>query len=111
MFSTSSAPSVSGPNAFQRMAMPTSGTTTDTAMSPPNSASDTGSPAKACTDCTMPERVMKVATMTKVKARHAHMTAQRLKAPRCRYTVKVCTSATHTSHDSRLAFSTGSQPQ
>ena len=91
--------------------MATAGTRIDTAIRPPNSTSDTGSPENACTDWTMPERVMNVATMTNVNARHAHMTAQRLNAPRWRYTVNVCTSATQMSHESRLAFSTGSQPQ
>ena len=37
--------------------------------------------------------------------------AQRLKAPRWRYTVNEWMSATPTSHGRRLAFSTGSQPQ
>ena len=82
-----------------------------TTMSAPNSTSDTGSPSKACTDCTRPEREMNVPTMTNAKVRHAHMTLQRLNAPRWRYTVKLWMSATPTSHDSKLAFSTASQPQ
>lgn len=83
----------------------------DAPMSAPNSASDTGSPSKACTDCTRPEREMNVPTITNAKVRHAHMTDQRLNAPRWRYTVKLWMSATPTIHDSKLAFSTGSQPQ
>lgn len=83
----------------------------DRTMRAPNSTSDTGSPSKACTDCTMPEREMNVPTMTNAKVRHAHMTLQRLNAPRWRYTVKLWMSATPTSQESRLAFSTGSQPQ
>ena len=84
MFSMSSAPSVSASNDFQRIAIPMAGTTIDTAIKPPNSTSETGSPENACTDCTMPERVMNVATITNVNARHEHMTAQRLNAPRWR---------------------------
>ena len=88
--------------------MPASSATT---MSAPNSTSDTGSPSKACTDCTRPEREMNVPTMTNANVMQAHMTLQRLNAPRWRYTVKLWMSATPTSHDSRLAFSTASQPQ
>ena len=55
---------------------------TEATISVPNRYSDTGSPAKACTDCTMPERVMKVPTTAKVNARQAHMMLQRLNAPR-----------------------------
>ena len=50
---------------------------------------------------------MNVPTMTNAKVRHAHMTDQRLNAPRWRYTVKLWMSATPTIHDSKLAFSTG----
>lgn len=52
-----------------------------------------------------------VPSTTKQKVRQAQNTLQRLKAPRWRYTVKEWMSATPTSHGSRLAFSTGSQPQ
>ncbi len=83
----------------------------DSTMSAPNITSDTGSPSKACTDCTRPERVIKVPSTTKQKVRQAQNTLQRLKAPRWRYTVKEWMRATPTSHGSRLAFSTGSQPQ
>ena len=111
MFSTSSAPAAAGLKLFQRTARPTMPARMDRTMRAPNSTSDTGSPSKACTDCTMPEREMNVPTMTNAKVRHAHMTLQRLNAPRWRYTVKLWMSATPTSQESRLAFSTGSQPQ
>ena len=83
----------------------------ETAIRPPKSTSETGSPSKACTDCTMPERVMNVPVMTNANVMHAHITDQRLNAPRLRYTVKLCTSASATHHESKLAFSTASQPQ
>ena len=54
---------------------------------------------------------MNVPTITNANVMQAHMTLQRLNAPRWRYTVKLWMSATPTSHDSRLAFSTASQPQ
>ena len=54
---------------------------------------------------------MKGACTTKQNVRQAQNTLQRLKAPRWRYTVNEWMSATPTSHGSKLAFSTGSQPQ
>ena len=111
MLSTSSEPAAAGPKLLHRTTNPTIPASTDRPMSAPNSTSDTGSPSKACTDCTSPEREMNVPTMTNENVRHAHITDQRLNAPRWRYTVKLWMSATPTSHDSKLAFSTGSQPQ
>ena len=111
MLEISSPPALAGPNDFQRTMRPTMPASTDAAIRPPNSTSDTLSPSNACTDCTRPEREMNVPTITNAKVRHAHMTDQCLNAPRWRYTVKLWMSATPTSHDSRLAFSTGSQPQ
>ncbi len=77
----------------------------------PKSARLTGSPSNACTLSTIPEREMKVPTITNAKVRQAHSTDQRLNAPRWRYTVKLWMSATPTSQESSEAFSTGSQPQ
>ena len=53
-------------------------------MSARKSASDTLSPANACTDWTRPLRVMKVPKITKLKVTQAHMMLQRLKVPRLR---------------------------
>ncbi len=59
----------------------------------------------------MPEREMNVPTITKANVMQAHMTLQRLNAPRWRYTVKLWMSARPTSQESSEAFSTASQPQ
>ena len=72
---------------------------------------ETGSSANAWTDCTSPERVMKVPSTTKMKVAVAASMLQRLKQPRLRYIVKLWTSATAASQENRLAFSTASQAQ
>ena len=59
----------------------------------------------------MPLRLMKVPTIQKQKAKLAHITAQQRKIPRFSQSVKLWMSATHISHGSSEAFSTGSQPQ
>ena len=107
---SSSAASVA-PKLLRRTIRPTIPARSEQMMSAPNMTSETGSPSKACTDCTRPERVMKVPSTTKQNVRQAQNTLQRLKAPRWRYTVNEWMSATPTSHGSKLAFSTGSQPQ
>ena len=109
--STSSEPSAAGPKLFQRTIRPTMPASNATTISAPNSTSETGSPSNACTDCTKPEREMNVPTITNANVMQAHMTLQRLNAPRWRYTVKLWIKATPTSHESKLAFSTASQPQ
>ena len=91
--------------------MPNTAATRATTMRATNNTSETLSPANAWTLCTMPDREMNVPTITNMNAKHAHTTLQRLNVPCVRYRVKLCMRATHASHESRLAFSTGSQPQ
>ena len=72
---------------------------------------DTASSAKACTDCTRPERVMKVPSTTNTNVAVAANMLQRLKQPRLRYTVKLWIMAMAVSQLMRLAFSTASHAQ
>jgi hypothetical protein len=66
---------------------------------------------KAWTDCTTPERVMKVPKIVKKKVR---MTSTRFHAfiiPRCSWITAVCRNAVIVNHGIRPAFSTGSHAQ
>ncbi len=65
----------------------------------------------ACTDCTTPERVMKVPKIVRKKVRITSETFHTLSMPRRSCTITECRKAVAVSHGSRPAFSTGSQPQ
>jgi hypothetical protein len=66
---------------------------------------------KACTDCTMPERVMKVPKMVRKKVRMTRMKVQRRSSPRRCSTFIECSIAVAVNQGRRPAFSTGSQAQ
>lgn len=100
-----------GAKVFPRKAKPRAAEQTESTMSSRKNTRETGSPSKVWTDCTRPERLMNVPTITKQNVKAAHMMAQPLNIPRCRYTVKLCIRAMHISQGSKLAFSTGSHPQ
>ena len=66
---------------------------------------------KACTDCTMPERVMKVPKMVRKNVRMIRVTFQIFSIPRRSWIMIECRKAVAVSHGTKPAFSTGSQPQ
>ncbi len=66
---------------------------------------------KACTDCTMPERVMKVPKMVRKKVRMTKTKVHRRNSPRRSCTFIECSIAVAVNQGSRPAFSTGSQAQ
>ena len=66
---------------------------------------------KACTDCTMPDRVMKVPKMVRKNVMITSDTFQTLSIPRRSWTMTECRKADAVNHGSSPAFSTGSQPQ
>ncbi len=74
------------------------------------SASSRSSP-KACTDCTMPERVMKVPNRVRKKVMMTSVTFHTRSMPRRSCTITECRKAVAVNHGSSPAFSTGSQPQ
>ena len=65
----------------------------------------------ACTDCTTPDRVMKVPKMVRKKVTITSVTFQTRSMPRRSCTITECRNAVAVNHGSRPAFSTGSQPQ
>ena len=85
--STSSVPFSAGPKLFQRIANPTAPDSTPSAINAPNITAETESSPNACTDCTMPDRDINVPKITSANVMQAHITAQRLNAPRWRQTV------------------------
>ena len=80
-------------------------------MKPVNSIASQGSSPKACTDCTMPERVMKVPKMVRKNVRMTSVKFQTRSIPRRSWTITECRKAVAVNQGSRPAFSTGSQPQ
>ncbi len=76
-----------------------------------NSRASSRSSPNACTDCTMPERVMKVAKILRKKVRITRVTFQTRSIPRRSCTITECRKAVAVNQGSRPAFSTGSQPQ
>jgi len=66
---------------------------------------------KACTDCTTPERVMKVPKIVRKKVTITSVTFQTFSIPRRSCTITECRNAVAVSQGSRPAFSTGSHPQ
>ena len=65
----------------------------------------------ACTDCTIPERVMKVPKMVRKKVRMISVTFQTFIIPRRSWIMIECRKAVAVSQGRKPAFSTGSQPQ
>ncbi len=65
----------------------------------------------ACTDCTTPERVMKVPKIVRKKVTITRDTFHTFSMPRRSCTITECRNAVAVSHGRRPAFSTGSQPQ
>ncbi len=74
------------------------------------SASSRSSP-KACTDWTMPERVMKVPNSVRKKVMMTSVTFHTRSIPRRSCTITECRKAVAVNHGNSPAFSTGSQPQ
>ncbi len=66
---------------------------------------------KACTDCTMPERVMKVPKIVSRNVTMTSVTFHTRSMLRRSCTITECRNAVAVNHGSRPAFSTGSQPQ
>ncbi len=66
---------------------------------------------KACTDCTTPERVMKVPNSVRKKVTMTSVTFHTRSMPRRSCTMTEWRKAVAVNHGSRPAFSTGSQPQ
>ena len=73
-------------------------------------ASSRSSP-NACTDCTMPDRVMKVPKIVSRNVTMTSVTFQTRSMLRRSCTITECRKAVAVNHGSRPAFSTGSQPQ
>ena len=73
-------------------------------------ASSRSSP-KACTDCTMPERVMKVPKIVSRNVTMTSVTFHTRSMLRRSCTMTECRKAVAVNHGNRPAFSTGSQPQ
>ncbi len=80
-------------------------------MKPVNSRASSGSSPNACTDCTMPDRVMNVPKMVRKNVMMTSDTFQTRSMPRFSWTITECRNAVAVNHGSRPAFSTGSQPQ
>ena len=66
---------------------------------------------KACTDCTIPDRVMNVPKIVRKNVRMTSVTFQTRSMPRDSCTRTECRNAVAASHGISAAFSTGSQPQ
>ena len=65
----------------------------------------------ACTDCTTPERVMKVPKIVRKNVIVTSETFHTRSMPRRSCTITECRKAVAVNHGSAPAFSTGSQPQ
>ena len=76
-----------------------------------NSTVNCGSSPNACTDCTMPLRVMNVPTMVSRKVRMTSVTFQTRSMLRRSCTITEWRNAVAVNQGSAPAFSTGSQPQ
>src|SRR3989304_281395 len=76
-----------------------------------NSSASSRSSPNACTDCTTPERVMKVPKMVRKNVTMTSVTFQTRSMPRRSCTITECRNAVAVNQGSSPAFSTGSQPQ
>ena len=76
-----------------------------------NSRASSGSSPNACTDCTTPERVMKVPKMVRKNVVMTRQTFHTRSMPRFSCTITECRNAVAVNHGSRPAFSTGSHIQ
>ena len=85
--------------------------TTMTPMNPMNSDPSCGSSPNACTDCTMPLRVMNVPTIVNRNVSMTSVTFQTRSMLRRSCTITECRKAVAVNQGSAPAFSTGSQPQ
>src|ERR1043165_5816747 len=65
----------------------------------------------ACTDCTIPERVMNVPKIVRKNVRMMRVTFQIFIIPRRSWIMIECRNAVAVSQGKKPAFSTGSQPQ
>ena len=65
----------------------------------------------ACTDCTMPERVMNVPKMVRRNVMMTRQTFHTFIMPRRSWIIIECRNAVAVNHGRKPAFSTGSQPQ
>ena len=80
-------------------------------MKPMNSSASSLSSPNACTDWTMPERVMNVPKMVSRNVMMTRKTFHTFIMPRRSWIISECRNAVAVNHGRKPAFSTGSQPQ